>query len=115
MLDPVIFYKQLADETRLRSLLLITQEEELCVCELVAALDESQPKISRHLAQLRKTGLLEDRRQGQWIFYRLSSGLPKWCLAVLSTTAASNQVWLQLAKEQLNAMGDRPERVKACC
>ena len=70
MLDPVIFFKQLADETRLRALLLITQEEELCVCELVAALDESQPKISRHLAQLRKTGLLEDRRQGHWIFYR---------------------------------------------
>lgn len=115
MLDPVIFYKQLADETRLRALLLITQEEELCVCELVAALDESQPKISRHLAQLRKTGLLEDRRQGQWIFYRLSPQLPEWCWAVLSATAAANTDYLQQAKTQLADMSDRPERLKSCC
>lgn len=115
MLDPVIFFKQLADETRLRALLLITQEEELCVCELMAALDESQPKISRHLAQLRKTGLLEDRRQGQWIFYRLSPQLPEWCRVVLSTTASANADYLQQAKTQLADMGDRPERLKSCC
>ncbi len=115
MLDPVIFFKQLADETRLRALLLITQEEELCVCELVAALDESQPKISRHLAQLRKTGLLEDRRQGQWIFYRLSPQLPPWCLQVLATTAAANTGYLRQAQTQLADMGDRPQRLKSCC
>lgn len=114
-MSPVLFYKQLADETRLRALLLITQEEELCVCELVAALDESQPKISRHLAQLRKTGLLEDRRQGQWIFYRLSPQLPEWCGVVLSTTAAANADYLQQAKTQLDDMGDRPQRLKSCC
>ena len=49
-LHPVTFFKALADETRLKSLLLILQEQELCVCELVAALADSQPKISRHLA-----------------------------------------------------------------
>ena len=114
-LCPVLFYKQLADDTRLRALLLITQEEELCVCELVVALDASQPKISRHLAQLRKTGLLQDRRQGQWIFYRLSYGLPKWCQQVLATTVAANRDWLQQAQQQLKTMGDRPQRLKSCC
>ena len=58
-MEPVQFYKCLADETRLKSLLLIEKEQELCVCELMAALEESQPKISRHLAQLRKCGLLK--------------------------------------------------------
>ena len=63
-MNPVQFYKCLSDETRLRCLLLIEQEGELCVCELTEALDEIQPKVSRHLAQLRKCELLIDRRQG---------------------------------------------------
>jgi hypothetical protein len=52
--NPVQFYKCLADETRLRCLLLIEHEQELCVCELMKAIDEIQPKVSRHLAQLRR-------------------------------------------------------------
>ena len=60
-MTPDLFYKALADDTRLRSLLLITQYNELCVCELMAALNEAQPKISRHLAQLRKSSILSDR------------------------------------------------------
>ena len=61
-LTPTTVFKCLADETRVRLMLLITREDELCVCELTCALDESQPKVSRHLAQLRNCGLLEDRR-----------------------------------------------------
>ncbi|MDX9688544.1 ArsR/SmtB family transcription factor, partial [Halopseudomonas formosensis] len=61
-LTPTTVFKCLADETRIRLMLLITREEELCVCELTCALNESQPKVSRHLAQLRNCGLLEDRR-----------------------------------------------------
>ncbi|MEO9274926.1 metalloregulator ArsR/SmtB family transcription factor [Marinomonas sp. 5E14-1] len=56
-MDPSLFFKALADDTRLRCLLLIKQFTELCVCELMEALNETQPKISRHLAQLRKNGL----------------------------------------------------------
>ena len=56
--NPLQFYKCLADDTRLKAMLLISHQEELCVCELVTALELSQPKVSRHLAQLRQCGLL---------------------------------------------------------
>lgn len=69
---PHQFFKLLADETRVRCLLLIAREEKACVGELTEALNESQPKISRHLAQLRSSGVIIDTRQGQWVFYRLS-------------------------------------------
>lgn len=114
-MNPVDFYKCLADETRLRALLLIHRETELCVCELTAALDESQPKVSRHLAQLRKCGLLLDRRQGQWIFYRLNPGLAEWCLQVLATSLAASEEFLTEESLRLCSMGGRPERKKLCC
>ena len=62
--------KALGDETRLRILKLLLKRE-LCVCELEAALNLTQSKISRHLTVLRSTGLVKDRRDGQWIFYSL--------------------------------------------
>lgn len=113
-LSPVQFYKCLSDETRLRCLLLITQAGELCVCELMAALDEIQPKVSRHLAQLRKAELLLDRRQGQWVFYRLNPDLPAWASSVLNATAQANTVFLRDNHMRLEAMGDRPTR-QTCC
>ena len=63
---PDLICKTLSDTTRVRIALLVTRETELCVCELTCALDEIQPKISRHLALLRAAGVLADRRQGQW-------------------------------------------------
>ena len=59
-------------------MLLIHAEGELCVCEMTYVLQESQPKVSRHLAQLRNCGLLLDRRPAQWVYYRLMTGLPSW-------------------------------------
>lgn len=114
-LTPTTVFKCLADDTRVRLMLLITREGELCVCELTCALDESQPKVSRHLAQLRSCGLLEDRRQGQWVYYRLHPNLPGWVISVLHTTFAANEHWLSPAARRLAAMGDRPERQGACC
>ncbi len=99
----------------MRAALLITQEGELCVCELVHALDDSQPKISRHLAQLRACGLLLDRRQGQWVYYRLNPALAGWVHAVLQTTLEANQDWLRQDVTRLEQMGDRPIRAAACC
>lgn len=115
MINPVSFYKCLSDETRLRCLLLISQERELCVCELTEALVEIQPKISRHLAQLRKCELLVDRRQGQWVFYRINPALPEWALSVIETSVNALQPFLAANVKQLNKMGDRPERLKHCC
>lgn len=114
-MNPLQFYKCLADETRLRCLLLIAHEQELCVCELTCALDDIQPKISRHLAQLRKCGLLLDRRQGQWVFYRLNLELPAWALTAISATEQANREWLADNLQRLQKMGGRPERANACC
>ena len=84
-MTPELFLKLLSDPTRLRSLLLLQQEGELCVCELTYALGEIQPKISRHLAALRDAGIVVDRREGQWIYYRISPGLPAWARAILQS------------------------------
>lgn len=114
-MNPLQFYKCLADETRLRCLLLIHMEGELCVCELTGALGEIQPKISRHLAQLRKCDLLLDRRQGQWVFYRINPALPPWAKTVLEQTAEHNRQFLDENLKKLSSMGDRPERLRSCC
>ena len=114
LLNPVSFYKCLADEIRLRCMILIEQEKELCVCELTQALDEIQPKVSRHLAQLRQCALLTDRRQGQWVFYQINPALPNWAKAVLSQTAQANQDFIKQSLINLARMGSRPDRTKIC-
>ena len=63
-------FKALSDDTRLRVIKLL-QERELCVCELMQVLDMSQPRISRHMSVLKNAGLVEDRREGKWVFYSL--------------------------------------------
>ncbi len=80
------FFKMLADSTRLRCLLLMQAEGELCVCELTHALNLSQPKISRHLAHLREAGVLVARRNGTWMNYRINPDLQGWALGILQTT-----------------------------
>jgi len=114
-LPPNVLFKALGDPTRLRILMLIEDEKELCVCELTEARAESQPKISRHLAQLRDQGILTDRRQGQWIFYRLADTLPEWARRVLATTRCGNSAVINMEKARLAAMGERPARITACC
>lgn len=114
-LTPPAVFKCLADETRARATLLIAREGELCVCELVCALNDSQPKVSRHLAQLRACGLLTDRRQGQWVYYTLNPDLADWVRAVLQTTLHANAEWLHQDSARLHLMGDRPVRTTACC
>lgn len=64
--------KALADPVRLRILHLLFEEDEVCVCHLHDALDLPQPTVSRHLAYLRKHGLVAGRKQGLWVYYRLA-------------------------------------------
>lgn len=85
MITPKSFTRTLADPTRLRILMLLLQEEELCVCHLTKTLEMVQPKVSRHLAVLRENELLLDRRSGLWIHYRLHPELPIWCYKTLQT------------------------------
>lgn len=73
MLETVHLFKALADETRLRILALLLSNGELCVCDIIAALRQPQSTVSRHLAYLRKTGWVTDRRCGIWIYYSLDT------------------------------------------
>ncbi|MBT8041445.1 MAG: metalloregulator ArsR/SmtB family transcription factor [Gammaproteobacteria bacterium] len=77
-MNPETLFYLLSDPTRLRCLMLIHTEQEICVCELTHALEESQPKISRHLALLRDEGVVIARREGTWMHYRVNSKLPAW-------------------------------------
>ena len=109
------FFKILSDLTRLRVLVLLSGEGELCVCELTHALDEIQPKISRHLALLREAELVLDRRQGQWVYYRLNPELPEWAQSVLTQTAegVAKQMPFRSDYRALRRMPNRPG--SACC
>lgn len=102
-MTPITFYKCLSEDTRLKCLLMITLKGELCVCDLISALELSQPKVSRHLAELRKCGLLDDKRRGKWVFYQLSSVLPEWTKEVLQLTAKQNQPYLDACLTRLDA------------
>jgi len=70
MRDLSLFFAALADENRLR-LLYLMKDGEICVCYLQGVLQTNQPKISRHLAYLKRAGLVEARRDGKWMHYRL--------------------------------------------
>ncbi|QQE81592.1 metalloregulator ArsR/SmtB family transcription factor [Alicyclobacillus sp. SO9] len=65
-------YKALADKTRLHMIALLALEE-LCVCELVAIFDMSQPAISQHLRKLKQAGLVKERKTAQWVYYSLDN------------------------------------------
>lgn len=115
-MNPTALFKLLADETRLKTTLLICLERELCVCEIMEALSESQPKVSRHLAQLKASELLLDRKQKQWVFYRINPNLQEWIHSVVETTLQNNPDFLNEERERLKTMGDRPQRsAELCC
>jgi ArsR family transcriptional regulator len=116
MLTPAQFFKCLSDETRLRCVALLQKEGKLCVCELTAALDLSQPKISRHLASLRQCGLLLDNREGQWVYYQINPKLPDWAFPILNNTlaAVADDSLFHKDAERLQSMENRPEMAMCC-
>ncbi len=109
------FFKMLADRTRLRCLLLMQAEGELCVCELTHALNLSQPKISRHLAHLREAGVLVARRNGTWMNYRINPELQAWAVEIMQTTldGVRNTEPFVSDRKILGNMTNRPGL--ACC
>ncbi|BFM49736.1 metalloregulator ArsR/SmtB family transcription factor [Marinomonas sp. THO17] len=100
-MTPLAFYKCLADDTRLKTLLLISQTGEACVCDLQEALQLDQPKTSRHLAELRKCGILQDQRRGKWVYYQIHEQLPEWAKQVIQDTAQHNPDYYQQALDIL--------------
>ena len=110
-MSPAQFFKCLSDETRLRCVALLQKQGKLCVCELTAALDLSQPKISRHLALLRQCGLLLDSREGSWVYYQINPTLPDWAFPILANalTAVEMTGQFQTDLERLHKMAIRPD------
>ena len=101
----------IGDSTRRCMLALLAVEGEVCVCEFVAALEELQPSVSRHLGLLREGGWIMSRREGTWMHYRLAR-LPKWAqtlLEALVTGGVAPEV-LREARRRLAAFSGRPQR-----
>lgn len=108
MKSEIAVFKALSDETRLRMLILFAIRE-LCVCEVVKILGLSQSRVSRHLAILRGAGLVNDRREGTWIYYTLSEArndlervLQKCLRECFNDTAAVKRDVEMLAKVRAN-------------
>lgn len=100
-MTPLQFFKCLSDETRLKSVLIISQLKEACVCDLMAALELDQPKVSRHLAELRKCHILRDERRGKWVYYQFHEQLPDWAKKVICQTADKNPAYYSDAVAKL--------------
>ncbi len=107
-MNPVELFKCMSDETRLCCLLLIENENELCVCELTDALDVSQPKVSRHLASLRNCGLVQTRKLDQWVYYRVNLELPDWVKTIIQDTRIANAEFLKPCLVRLEKSQNRP-------
>lgn len=100
------FFQALGDNTRLRLLNLMDQE--ICVCYFVEILKQPQPKISRHLAYLRNAGIVEARRDGKWMHYRLVTPPNEGAARVLRNILD----WL---KDEKSMQADRSKLMKVCC
>ena len=102
-----LLFKALADRTRLRLLNLLSAGE-VCVCFFVEVLGASQPKISRHLAYLRRAGVVAARREGKWMHYRIETP------ADPHTARVFNEVMVWLAEER-EMQQDRARMQSICC
>ncbi|MGB3727215.1 MAG: metalloregulator ArsR/SmtB family transcription factor [Glaciecola sp.] len=111
-MTPLSFFKCLADDTRLKCLLLICSVSECCVCDLMSALKLEQPKISRHLAELRKCGILQDTRKGKWVYYQLHPQLAQWARDIITHTANTNPPYFD---QQLTALQQSIQSRPPCC
>ena len=101
------FFQALGDNTRLRLLNLIGKQE-VCVCYFVEILGGPQPKISRHLAYLRRAGIVDARREGKWMHYRIVMPPHPGAAQTLQQTLA----WL---KDEKQMQSDRARLTRACC
>lgn len=107
---PTGLLKAFADPVRLRILSLLADRDEVCVCHLHDALELPQPTVSRHLAYLRKNGLVATRKDGLWVFYRLakpSNDLHRMLVACVGTCLSGYEL-VKADRERLN-------RLDSCC
>jgi Predicted transcriptional regulators len=106
-IDMEMLFRALADRTRLR-LLNLMSDGEVCVCFFVEILGTNQPKISRHLAYLRRAGIVAARRDGKWIHYRINKPTDSHAASVLGDV----QAWFS---QDIEMQRDRTRLMKVCC
>jgi ArsR family transcriptional regulator len=97
-------FKALSDETRLQIMTLLLDRQELCVCDFVGALGLTQSKASRHLRYLYHAGLVEDRREGLWMHYRISPDLSAEQATIIE--ALSRAVGAERKRDLLQRLDD---------
>jgi ArsR family transcriptional regulator len=105
--DLALFFQALGDPTRLR-LLNLMGEQEICVCYFVEILNSPQPKISRHLAYLRRAGIVAARREGKWMHYRIVMPPHAGAAEVLKQTLAT-------LRGEKAMQADTARLARACC
>ncbi|WP_111978996.1 ArsR/SmtB family transcription factor [Algibacillus agarilyticus] len=86
--SPQLFFKALAEPTRLKIILLLFKKTELCVCDFTQVFAMEQPRISRYLAELKGFDLIVGERRGKWVYYRLNINAGDWRYDVIQTTLA---------------------------
>lgn len=102
-----LLFKALADRTRLR-LINLMGDDEICVCFLVEVLEINQPKISRHLAYLRRAGVVAARREGKWMHYRIVEPEDEHAARIFREVRAS-------LKSDTATQRDRARLMRLCC
>ncbi|KAA6464571.1 metalloregulator ArsR/SmtB family transcription factor [Acidobacteria bacterium AB60] len=105
--DLALFFAALSDATRLR-LLNLMNGREVCVCYFVENLGQGQPKISRHLAYLRRAGMVAARREGKWMHYRIVPPRHEGAARLLAET-------LEILRTEKAMEADAARLEKACC
>lgn len=105
-------FKAFADVTRLRILNLLARHRELCVCELIEILRMGQSKVSRHLAYLRKAGLVKDRKAGLWSYYSLIKPQSRLQKQLLQCLGQCFNEWSILKKDRETFKGIRARKRK---
>ena len=105
--DLALLFAALSDPTRLR-LLNLMDGREVCVCYFVEILGQSQPKISRHLAYLRRAGVVAARREGKWVHYKITIPTNAGAAKILRET-------LVVLREDKRMQADLNRLNKSCC
>lgn len=100
-------FRAMADPTRLR-LINLMAEQEICVCYFIEVIGAPQPKISRHLAYLRRAGIVAARRDGKWMHYRLTVPQDSHAASILKST-------IEALKRDKNMQRDCDRLDRACC
>jgi ArsR family transcriptional regulator len=87
--------KALSDRSRLRVVMALTDNEELCVCQITEMLNLAMPTVSRHMSVLQNAGLVKSRKDSRWVYYRLSETFPKQCLNWLKEALMNSEAFAE--------------------